>query len=149
MATKRHKPEEIVTKLRQVEVLVGQGMARVDAIREVRIHDLSECPTMAIEWFEEKPEGTIIEDLKQWRREVDGLFNPIHKVFYELALFAGFPKGSEGVREDAVHADLVREGLREGDLVLERLIDQHGPHFCEHLLGRKIKGTVHDMYSSF
>ena len=37
MATKRHKPEEIVTKLRQVEVLVGQGLARVDAIREVRI----------------------------------------------------------------------------------------------------------------
>jgi len=37
MGTKRHRPEEIVTKLRQVEVLVGQGMARVDAIREVRI----------------------------------------------------------------------------------------------------------------
>ena len=37
MGTKRHKPEEIVTKLRQVEVLVGQGMARVDAIREVGI----------------------------------------------------------------------------------------------------------------
>ena len=37
MGTKRHKPEEIVTKLRQVEVLVGQGMARVDAILEVRI----------------------------------------------------------------------------------------------------------------
>ncbi len=37
MAAKRHKPEEIVTKLRQVEVLVGQGMARIDAIREVRI----------------------------------------------------------------------------------------------------------------
>ena len=37
MANKRHKPEEIVTKLRQVEVLVGQGMARIDAIREVRI----------------------------------------------------------------------------------------------------------------
>ena len=37
MAAKRHKPEEIVTKLRQVEVLVGRGMARIDAIREVRI----------------------------------------------------------------------------------------------------------------
>lgn len=37
MATKRHKPEEIVTKLRQVEVFVGRGMARVEAIREVRI----------------------------------------------------------------------------------------------------------------
>jgi hypothetical protein len=31
MGNKRHKPEEIVTKLRQVELLVGQGMARVDA----------------------------------------------------------------------------------------------------------------------
>lgn len=31
------RPEEIVTKLRQVDVLVGQGMARVDAIRQVSI----------------------------------------------------------------------------------------------------------------
>jgi len=37
MANKRHRPEEIVQKLRQVDVLVGQGMARVDAIRDVRI----------------------------------------------------------------------------------------------------------------
>ena len=37
MSIKRHKPEEIVTKLRQVEVLVGQGMARIDAIREISI----------------------------------------------------------------------------------------------------------------
>ena len=37
MSTKRHKPEEIVNKLRQVEVLVGQGMARIDAIRQVQI----------------------------------------------------------------------------------------------------------------
>ena len=37
MSTKRHKPEEIVTKLRQAEMLVGQGMARIDAIRQVRI----------------------------------------------------------------------------------------------------------------
>ena len=37
MGIKRHRPEEIVTKLRQVEVLVGQGMARVDAIRTIQI----------------------------------------------------------------------------------------------------------------
>jgi len=37
MAIKRHKPEEIVTKLRQVEVLVGQRMSPIDAIREVQI----------------------------------------------------------------------------------------------------------------
>ena len=35
MAGKRHIPEEIVTKLRQVDVLVGQGMTRPDAIRQV------------------------------------------------------------------------------------------------------------------
>ena len=37
MANKRHKPEEIVSKLRQVDVLVGQGMVRSDAIRQVSI----------------------------------------------------------------------------------------------------------------
>ncbi|MGI9354148.1 MAG: hypothetical protein ACR2PF_03135 [Rhizobiaceae bacterium] len=35
MAGKRHKPEEIVTKLRQVEVLVGQGITRPDAVCQV------------------------------------------------------------------------------------------------------------------
>ena len=37
MEIKQYKPEEIVTKLRQVEVLVGQGMARIDAIRQISI----------------------------------------------------------------------------------------------------------------
>ncbi|MEM9592083.1 MAG: IS3 family transposase [Pseudomonadota bacterium] len=37
MANKRAKPEEIVTKLRQVEVLVGQGMPRADAIRQIGV----------------------------------------------------------------------------------------------------------------
>lgn len=37
MANKRHKLEEIVQKLRQVDVLVVQGMQCVDAIREVRV----------------------------------------------------------------------------------------------------------------
>jgi len=55
MATKRHKPEEIVTKLQQVEVLVGQGMARVDAIREVRI--LSQQSMTAASWRIATPVG--------------------------------------------------------------------------------------------
>ena len=37
MRTKRHKPEEIVTKLRQVELLCAQGMPRIDAIRQMKI----------------------------------------------------------------------------------------------------------------
>ena len=37
MAIKRPKPEEIVVKLRQVEVLMGQGMSRLDAIRQIGV----------------------------------------------------------------------------------------------------------------
>ncbi len=37
MSRKHPKPEEIVSKLRQVEVLVGQGMKQIDAIREIGI----------------------------------------------------------------------------------------------------------------
>lgn len=37
MANKRPKPEEIVIRLRQVEVLVGQGKARIDAIRSIGV----------------------------------------------------------------------------------------------------------------
>lgn len=43
MANKRHKPEETVQKLRQVDILVGQGMQRADAIREARITEQTHC----------------------------------------------------------------------------------------------------------
>ena len=52
-----------------------------------RTCDLAECPTTAIEWFEDKPDGRIIDDLKDWRQTIDDLPNPIHRVFYELLLF--------------------------------------------------------------
>ena len=37
MTRKRHKPEEIVAKLRQVDVLVSQGQAVADAIRAIGV----------------------------------------------------------------------------------------------------------------
>ncbi|WP_136686210.1 IS3 family transposase [Falsirhodobacter xinxiangensis] len=37
MANKRPKAEEIVSKLRQVEVLMGQGLSRLDAIRRIGV----------------------------------------------------------------------------------------------------------------
>ena len=37
MAKKRPKPAEIVTKLRQVEVLTRQGMPRLDAIWRIGV----------------------------------------------------------------------------------------------------------------
>ena len=52
MANKRPKPEEIVTKLRQVEVLVGQGMKRIDAIREI---------------------GVVEQTFYRWRKQYGGI----------------------------------------------------------------------------
>ena len=37
MAIKRPKPKEIVVKLRQVEVVMGQGMPRIDTIRQISV----------------------------------------------------------------------------------------------------------------
>ena len=37
MAGKREKPEEIVSKLRQVEVLQGQGMTIAEVVRQIGV----------------------------------------------------------------------------------------------------------------
>ena len=41
MARKRHKPEEIVAKLRQVDVQVSQGMPLADAIRSIGVTEVT------------------------------------------------------------------------------------------------------------
>lgn len=81
-----------------------------------RVHDLPETPTLAIEWYEETPEGSIIDDLKVWRQRIDGLHNPIHGVFYELLLFTGLRKGEafalewKNVNEDHIHLPITKNG---------------------------------------
>ena len=52
MANKRPKPEEIVSKLRQVEVLMGQGMSRLDAIRQI---------------------GVVAQTYYRWRKQYGGM----------------------------------------------------------------------------
>ncbi len=52
MAKKRPKPEEIVSKLRQVEVLMRQGMSRLDAIRQV---------------------GVVEQTYSRWRKQYGGM----------------------------------------------------------------------------
>ena len=41
MAKKRYRPEEIVIKLRQVEVLQNQGTAATDAIRQIGVSEVT------------------------------------------------------------------------------------------------------------
>ena len=38
---KRHKPEEIVTELRQIDVLVSQGSSVADAIRSIGVTEVT------------------------------------------------------------------------------------------------------------
>lgn len=41
MPMKRHTPEEIVAKLRQVDVLVWQGTAVADAVRQIGVTEVT------------------------------------------------------------------------------------------------------------
>ena len=41
MAKKAYKPEEIVSKLRQVDVLHSQGMSMADAIRQMGVSEVT------------------------------------------------------------------------------------------------------------
>lgn len=52
MTNKRPKPEEIVSKLRQVEVLMGQGMSCLDAIRQI---------------------GVVEQTYYRWRKQYSGM----------------------------------------------------------------------------
>lgn len=52
MAGKREKPEDIVLKLRQVEVLQGQGKSVSDAVRQI---------------------GVTVQTYYRWRKEYGGM----------------------------------------------------------------------------
>ena len=65
MGIKRHKPEEIVTKLRQVEVMCGQGMPRIDAIRKVQIVRRQNIPE-SVSVF---TTGALVRFLFEFRRQ--------------------------------------------------------------------------------
>ena len=52
MVGKRDKPEEIVSKLRQIEVLQGQGRPIVDAVRQI---------------------GVTVQTYYRWRKEYGGM----------------------------------------------------------------------------
>ena len=91
-----------------------------------RTLDLPECPTMAIEWFEEQPNVKIIEDLAKWRQTIDAIPNPIHQAYYEFLLFTGLRKTEaltlewQNVHEDRIHLPMTKNG-RSFDLPITQL----------------------------
>ncbi|MEL6284696.1 MAG: integrase family protein [Pseudomonadota bacterium] len=91
-----------------------------------RTFDLPEAPTLAIEWYDERPDGRIIDDLVAWRRTISALDNPIHTVFFELLLFTGFRKTEaltlewRHIHEDRIHLPMTKNG-RSFDLPIFQL----------------------------
>jgi integrase len=81
-----------------------------------RTSDLPEPPTLAIEWYDEQPDGRIIDDLIKWRATVDALENPIHAACYRLLLFTGLRKSEAAalrwrdVHEDRIHIPVTKNG---------------------------------------
>ena len=66
MPRKRYKPEEIVTKLRQVDVLLSQGSSDADAIRQIGVSEVT-----YYRWRQEFG-GLKIEQVKRLKdREVE------------------------------------------------------------------------------
>ena len=65
MAGKREKPEDIVLKLRQVEVLQGQGKSVSEAVRQI---------------------GVTIQTYYRWRKEYGGMSRDQLKRLKELEI---------------------------------------------------------------
>jgi transposase len=76
MPQKKHKPEEIVAKLRQVDVLVSQGHSVAEAVRSIGVTQVTYC---------------------RWRREFGGLKTDQVKRLKELEnAFARASGGGDG-----------------------------------------------------
>ncbi len=65
MSRKRHKPEEIVSKLRQVDVLVSQGQSVADAIRSIGVTEVLRDELLDGEIFYSLREAQIV--IESWR----------------------------------------------------------------------------------
>ena len=88
MPKKRHKPEEIVAKLRQVDVLVSQGQSVADAIRSIGVTEVS---------------------YYRWRREFGGLKSDQVKRMKELE--------AENAKLKRMYADLAIENAAIKDVL--------------------------------
>ena len=96
MPQRKHKPDEIVTKLRQVDVLVSQGRPVAEAIRMI---------------------GVTPFTYYRWRKEFGGLKSDQVKRLQEL-------EKDRAIGTPLVRETMARERLRKAvsDLTLQKLI---------------------------
>jgi len=91
MANRRPKPEEIVTMLRQVDVLVGQGKRRIDAIREIGVVEQT-----SYRW--RKQYGGMganqVKELKRLQKENDRLRRAVSDLTLEKLILSEAARGN-------------------------------------------------------
>ncbi|MFA3920501.1 IS3 family transposase [Ruegeria hyattellae] len=123
MANKRPKPEEIVTKLRQVEVLTGQGMPRLDAIRQIGVTEQT-----FYRW--KKKYGGMgtdqLKELKRLQKENERLRKAVSDLTLDKLILAEAAKGkllSPARRRACI--DRVRSELNISERRACRVLRQH------------------------
>jgi putative transposase len=79
MPRKKHKPEEIVAKLRQVDVLVSQGQSTADAIRQIGVSEFT-----YYRWRQEF--GGLKSDQVKRLKELETENNRLRRAVSDLAL---------------------------------------------------------------
>ena len=91
MANKRPKPEEIVFKLRQVEVLIGEGKTRIDATSLIGVSEQT-----YYRW--RKQYGGMgtdqVKELKRLQKENDHLRRAVSDLTLEKLILKEAAKGS-------------------------------------------------------
>ena len=91
MTRKRYKPEEIVGKLRQAEVLHGQGMAMAEAIRQLGISEVT-----FYRWCKEYGgmSGSQLSRLKQLEKENERLRHAVADLTLDKQILAEAARGN-------------------------------------------------------
>lgn len=91
MARKRYKPEEIVARLRQVEVLTAQGKTAVEAIRSIGVTEVT--------YYRWRPEygglkGDQVKRLKDLEQENARLRKPVSDLTLEKLILKEAASGN-------------------------------------------------------
>ena len=79
MGTKRHKPEDVVAKLRQVDVLVSQGQSVAEAIRALGVTEVTYYP-----WRKEY--GGLMSDQVRRTKDLEVENQRLRKAIADLTL---------------------------------------------------------------
>ena len=97
MPQKRHKPEEIVAKLRQVDVLVSQGQSVTEAVRSISVTQFT-----YYRWRKEFGglKTDQVKRLKELEKENERLRKAVSDLTLEKLILREAASGTEGPRSE-------------------------------------------------